>query len=71
MDDIFALFASPESVHLFREYMFSKQQSINFSLEHKKLSSRSFSNVNIRRKNDKFVTSVYREPTFFRVFTLE
>ena len=32
VDGIFVLFESPESVHLFREYMSSKHQNINFTV---------------------------------------
>ena len=54
-------------LNLFREYMSSKHQNINFSVEHNNIDSRSFLDVKICRKNDKFITSVYRKPTCTRV----
>ena len=69
VDDIFALFESLESAHLFREYMSSKHQNINFTIEQEIIGPLSFLDVKICLKNGKFVTSVYRKPTFSGVFT--
>ena len=69
VDDIFVLFESFESADSFREYMSSKHQNINFTIEKKNVGSLSFLDVKICRKNGKFVTSVYRKPTFSGVFT--
>ena len=69
VDDIFVLFESLESSHSFREYMSSKHQNINFTVEQRNIGSLSFLDVQICRKNGKFVTSVYRKPTFSGVFT--
>ena len=63
------LFKSPESSHLFREYMSSKLQNINFTVEQGNVGSLSFLDVKICRKKGKFVTSVYKKPTFSGVFT--
>ena len=49
--------------------MSSKHQNINFTVEKKNVGSLSFLDINICRKNGKFVTSVYRKPTFSGVFT--
>ena len=51
------------------EYTSSKHQNINFTDEQENVGSLSFQNVKICRKNGKFVTSVYRKPTFKGVFT--
>ena len=67
VDDIFVLFESSESADSFREYMSSKHQNITFTVE--KENSLSFLDIKICRKNGKFVTSVYRKPTFSGVFT--
>ena len=67
VDDIFVLFESPESSHLFCEYMSSKLQNINFIVEQGNVGSFSFLDVQIC--NGKFVTSVYKKPTFSGVFT--
>ena len=63
------LFESSESADSFREYMSSKHQNINFTVEKENVGSLSFLDVKICRKNGKFVTSVYRKPTFSGVFT--
>ena len=49
--------------------MSSKNQNINFTVEQENIGSLSFLDVKICRKNGKFVTSVYRKPTFSGVFT--
>ena len=66
---IFALYESPESGHLFREYMSSKHQNINLAVEQENTGSLSFLEVIICRKNGKLVISVYGKPTFSGVFT--
>ena len=65
----FVLFESSESADLFRKYMPSKHQNINLTVEKENFGSLSFLDVKICRKNGKFVTSVYRKPTFNGVFT--
>ena len=69
VDDIFVLFESPESADLFREYMSSRYQNINFIVETENVGSISFLDIKTCRKNIKFVTCVYRKPTFSWVFT--
>ena len=49
--------------------MSSKHQNINFTIEKENVGSLSFLDVQVCRKNSKFVTSVYRKPTFRGVFT--
>ena len=68
VDDIFVLFESPESAHLFREYMSSKHQNINFAVEQENFVSLSFLDVKIYCKNGKFVTSGYSKIRFSGVF---
>ena len=69
MDDVSVPFASSESAQPFREYISSKHQSINFSVEQEELGLRSFLDVTICCKTNKFVTSGCKEPTFSGVFT--
>ena len=69
VDDVFVLFESPESAHSFRKYMSSKHQTINYTVELENVGSFSLLDVKICRKNSKFVTNVYRKPTFSAVFT--
>ena len=49
--------------------MSSKHQNIKFTVEQENIVSLSFLDVKICGKNGKFVTSVYRKPTFSGVFT--
>ena len=49
--------------------MSSKHQNIKFTVEQVNIVSLSFLDVKICGKNGKFVTSVYRKPTFSGVFT--
>ena len=69
VDDIVVLFESSESADSFREYMCSKQENINITIEKENVGSFLFLDLKICRKNVKFVTSVYRKPTFGGVFT--
>ena len=48
--------------------MSSKHQNINFTVEQENVGSLSFLDVKICCKNGKFVTSLYRKPTFSGVF---
>ena len=59
VDDIF-FFESLECSQSFREYMSSKHQNINFTVEQEEFCSLLYLDVKICRKNLKFVTSVYR-----------
>ena len=54
---------------MLREYMSFKHQDINFTVEHKNVGKLSLLDVKVCRQNDKFVTSVYRKPTFSGIFT--
>ena len=49
--------------------MSSKHRNINFTIEQENVGSFSFLDVKTCCKNSKFVTSVYRKPTFSGVFT--
>ena len=69
VDDIFALFSSPDHADKFNEYLSSKHPNLNFSIEKEKDSCLPFLDVNIFRENEKFATNVYRKKTFSRVYT--
>ena len=69
IEDIFVIFESPESAVSNREHISSKHKNINFIIEEENISLLSFLDVKICRRNDKFVTSAYRKPTFSGVFT--
>ena len=69
IDHIFVLFESSKSANSFHEYISSKHERINFTVEQENVGSTSLLDVKICRKNGKIVTSVYRQPTFSGVFT--
>ena len=69
VDDTFLLFQSKDHVEKFRNYLNKQHENIKFTLEIEKNGSLSFLDVKISRENNKFVTSVYRKPTFTGVFT--
>ena len=60
MNDIVLRIGSPESVDSFREYVSSKYQSINFTVEQKYIGPLSILDVKIGRR-------VYRKLTFSAV----
>ena len=64
VDDIFALFSSPDHVDKCKEYLSSKHSKINFSIEKDKDGCLSFLDVNIFCENTKFATNVCRKKTF-------
>ena len=69
VDDIFALFSSPDHADKFKEYLSSKHPNINFSIEKEEDSCLPFLNVNIFRENEKVATNVYRKKIFSGVYT--
>ena len=69
VDDIFALFSSPDHADKFKEYLSSKHHNINVSIEKEKDGCLPFSDVKIFRENDKFATNVYRKKTYSGVYT--
>ena len=69
VDNIFVLFEPSKSAESFREYMSSKHQNLNFTVEKENAGSLLVLDVKICRKNGEFLTSVYRKPTFSVAFT--
>ena len=69
VDDIFALFSSPDHADKFKEYLSSKHSNIKFSIEKEEDGCLPFLDVNIFRENDQFATNVYRKKTFSEVYT--
>ena len=69
IDDIFALFSSPDHADKFKEYLSSKHPNINFSIEKEKDGCLPFLDLNIFRENEKFATDFYRKKTFSGVYT--
>ena len=58
VDDILALFPSPDNADKFKEYFSSKHLNINFSIEKEKDSCLPFLDINIFRENEKLATNV-------------
>ena len=69
IDDIFVLFNSAEHLKRFYSYLNSRHFNIFLTIENEKDKRMSFLDVNIIREKDKFTTSVYRKPTFSKIYT--
>ena len=69
VDDTFLLFSSKHHIKKFRNYLNCQHKNINFTSDIENENSILFLNIKITRVNNKFMTSVYRKPTFSRVFT--
>ena len=69
VDDIFALFSSPDHADKFKEYLSSKHPNINFSIEKEKDGCLPCLDVNIFRENWKFATNTDRKKTFSGIYT--
>ena len=68
-DDTFLLFRSKNHVEKFRNYLNKQHKNIKFTSEIEENGSLTLLDIKISRENNKFVTSVYRKPTFTGVFT--
>ena len=68
VDEILALFSSPDHADKFKEYLPSKHLNIIFSIEKEKDGSLPFLDVNIFCENEKFATNVYRKKTFSGIY---
>ena len=69
LDDTFSLFRSKDHVEKFRNYLNKQHKNKKFTSEIEENGSLSFLDIKISRENNKFVTSIYRKPTFSGVFT--
>ena len=69
VDDIFLLFRTKDHVEKFKDYLNKQHKNIKFTLVIEETGSLSFLDITITRENNKFVTSVYHEPTFSGIFT--
>ena len=69
VDDIFVLFESAEHLSKFRDYFNTRHPNMSFSFEQEKNGKLSFLDVEVSREKGKFVTTVYRKPTFSGVYT--
>ena len=71
VDDIFLLFENIQCAHSFQQYMNTQHPNMNFTSELEDKNSLAFLDVFITRDVDsgRFITSVYRKPTFSGVYT--
>ena len=69
MDDIFALFHSPDYLEKFTNYLNSKHKNIKFTYEKENNNSLPFLHILISRSENGFKTSVYHKPTFNGVYS--
>ena len=69
VDDIFVLFESAEHLSKFRNYFNTCHPNMSFSFEQEKNGKLSFLDIEVSREKGKFVTTVYRKPTFSGVYT--
>ena len=70
VDDIFVLFESTVHLLKFRDYFNTCHPNMSFSFEQEKNGKLSFLDAEVSREKGKFVTAVYRKPTFSGVYTL-
>ena len=64
VDDTFLVFKELAHIEYFRDYLNSQHQNIKFTCEVELDSKLPFLDVTVFREDNKFVTSVYRKPTF-------
>ena len=69
VDDIFVLFESAEHLSKFRNYFNTCHPNMSFSFEQEKNGKLSFLDIEVSWEKGKFVTTVYRKPTFLVVCT--
>ena len=64
VDDIFVLLESAEHLSKFHSYLNTCHPKMSFSFEQEANGKLSFLDVEVSRQQGKFVTTVYRKPTF-------
>ena len=69
IDDMFALFCSPEDLEKLTNYLNSKYKNITFSYEKESNDSLPFLYILISRSKNSFKTYVYHKPTFSGVYS--
>lgn len=69
VDDIFILFNNIDCLAKFQQYMNQQHPNMNFTSETESEDSLAFLDVFVTRSNNRFITSVYRKPTFSGVYT--
>ena len=69
VDDIFALFRSPDHLEKFTNYLNSKHKNLKLTYEKESNNSLPFLDILISRSENGFKTSVYHKPTFSGVYS--
>ena len=69
VDDIFVLFESAENLSKVRNCFNTCHPNMSFSFEQEKNGKLSFLDTKVSREKGKFLTTVYRKPTFSGVYT--
>ena len=69
VDDIFVLVKSEQQLKLFKEYFNTCHPNIKFTSEREENGYMPFLDFNVYREEGKFVTSVYRKPTFTGLYS--
>ena len=69
MDVTCLLFRSTEHVKKFKKYLNKQHKKISRTSEMEQNGSLPFLDIKVNHENNKFVTSVYRKPTFSGFFT--
>ena len=69
VDVIFVLFESAEHLSKFRNYFNTCHPNMSFSIVQEKNGKLTFLDIEVSREKGKFVTNVYRNPTFSSVYT--
>ena len=69
VDDTFCLFKTLDEAHLFLNYLNSKHPNIKFTCETEQNNQLSFLDINIIKKDDLFLTTIYRKKTFTGLYT--
>ena len=64
VDDIFVLFESAEHLSKFCNYINTYHPNMSFSFQQEKNGKLSFLDIEVSREKVKFVSTVYRKPTF-------
>ena len=69
VDDILILFESAENLSKFRNYLDTCYPNMFISFEQEKSGKLTFFDIEVFQEKGKFVTTVYRKPTFSVVYT--
>ena len=68
VDVIFVLFTSPELLEAYRNFLHGRYANMSISIENENKNRMFFLDTQIIREDKTFTTSVYRKPTFSRVY---